>query len=80
MYAEDYSPSESSPAGGNTVTNISFEQNTFSTRLFGCVGSWGVWFTRGQPTDGWRRGGNAVLETGQNIDTGNPKVGTRTCS
>jgi hypothetical protein len=54
--------------------------NVFSTHLFPCVGSWGVWFPRGAPTDGWRRSGNRVLETGQSLDSGNPTVGGRVCS
>ena len=50
----------------------------FSTYASGCVGLYGVWFTRpswpgqGGPTDGWHRSGNRVLETGQNIDSHNP--------
>jgi hypothetical protein len=74
IYAEDYSPSEASPAGGYTVTNIRFINNKFSTVHFPCVGDFGVWFTRGAPTDGWTRTGNIVLETSQNIDTRNPLV------
>jgi len=65
IYAQDYSDSYS-------VTNIRFANNQFSTHLFGCVGDYGVWFTRGNPTDTWNRSGNTVLETGQNIDNGNP--------
>ena len=80
VYAEDYSPSESNPTGGYTVTNVSFTNNTFSTVHFGCVGVFGVWFTRGAPSDGWRRSGNIVLETGQNIDTQNPTVNGRLCT
>jgi hypothetical protein len=80
VYAEDYSPSEASPAGGYSVTNISFTNNKFSTVHYGCVGSYGVWFTRGAPTDQWRRSGNVVLETGQNIDNTNPTSGGRTCT
>jgi len=71
-YAEDYSPSEGNPAGGYTVTNVSFTNNRFSTVHYGCVGYWGVWFPRGAPSDGWRRSGNVVLESGQKVDTGNP--------
>ena len=69
IYAEDYSPSESSPAGGYTVTDISFSDNVFSNHLFGCVGYYGVWFPRGRPTDGWQRQGNVLLETGANLDS-----------
>ena len=74
IYAEDYSPSEASPAGGFTLTNVSFTNNKFSTHLFGgsCVGRFGVWFPRGAPSDQWRRSGNSVLETGVNLDGGNP--------
>jgi hypothetical protein len=80
VYAEDYSPSEASPSGGNTVTNVRFTDNVFSTRLFPCVGDWGVWFSRGRPSDGWHRSGNRVLETGQSIDNGNPTAGGTTCN
>jgi hypothetical protein len=86
IYAEDYSPSEASPAGGFSVTNVTFTGNTFSTRAAGCVGDYGVWFTRptwkyqGGPTDGWHRSGNRVLETGEAIDSGNPHSGGQLCS
>jgi hypothetical protein len=80
VYAEDYSPSESSPTGGFTVTDVRFEDNVFSTRLFPCVGDYGVWFSRGAPSDGWHRSGNRVLETGQSIDQGNPTAGGRSCT
>jgi len=80
VYAEDYNPSEENPAGGYTVTNISFVGNRFSTRLFGCVGYFGVWFPRGNPPDKWRRSNNAVLETGARIDTGNPTFAGRSCT
>lgn len=72
VYAMDYD------SGGNTVTNITFTDNLFSTRLNACVGQWGPWFVdtdrahQGGPTDGWRRSGNRILETGQSIDGGNP--------
>lgn len=79
-YAQDYSPSESSPAGGYSVTNVSFTDNTFSTVHYGCVGYWGVWFPRGAPTDGWKRSGNVVLESGQKVDSGNPTYNGRTCN
>jgi hypothetical protein len=81
VYAEDYNPGEGgSPAvGGYSVSNIHFIGNDFSTYASGCVGEYGVWFTRpawlpyqGGPTDGWHRSGNKVLETGQNVDAGNP--------
>lgn len=80
VYAEDYSPSESSPAGGNVVTGVRFVDNVFSRRLFGCVGNWGVWFSRGRPTDGWHRTGNRVLETRASVDRGNPSYQGRSCS
>jgi hypothetical protein len=79
VYAEDYSPTEQSPAGGYSVTNIYFTNNKFSTVHFPCVGQWGVWFTRGAPSDGWRRSGNVVLETGQSIDSSNPIAGGIEC-
>lgn len=85
VYAEDYHPTEASPGGGYTVTNIRFLNNKFSNRFFPCVGAFGVWFFRsnllykGGPTDGWRRTGNTVLETGQNIDSGNPIVNGVEC-
>ena len=80
VYAHDYSPSEANPAGGYAVTNIRFVNNKFSNVHYGCVGNWGVWFPRGAPTDGWRRTGNTVLETGQNVDSGNPTYNGRTCN
>jgi hypothetical protein len=86
VYAEDYSPSESSPAGGFSITNVSFTGNVFSTHLSGCVGGYGTWFYRatwkyqGGPTDGWHRSGNTVLETGENIDASNPHVKGVLCS
>ncbi|WP_436640912.1 right-handed parallel beta-helix repeat-containing protein [Microbaculum sp. FT89] len=72
VYAQDYSPSEDNPQGGYSVTNIRFLNNKFSTVNYPCVGYWGVWFSRGEPTDGWQRSGNIVLETGRNIDSQNP--------
>jgi hypothetical protein len=84
IYAEDYSPGAGDPggapaSGGYTETKIRFVGNRFSTRVSGCVGAFGVWFTRptwrpyhGGPTDGWHRSGNRVLETGQNVDHRNP--------
>lgn len=80
VYAEDYSPSEASPAGGYSVTGIRFTDNVFSTIHFSCVGFWGVWYPRGAPTDGWHRSGNIVLETGQKIDAGNPVRGGQPCT
>ena len=32
-----------------------------------------TWFRVG-PTDGWKRTGNTVIETGENIDNGNPHL------
>jgi hypothetical protein len=71
IYAEDYHPSESNPSGGNSVTNVYFYNNAFSTKYHDCVGNWGVWFPVG-PTDGWNRDGNYVIETSEDIDNGNP--------
>jgi hypothetical protein len=79
IYAEDYSPSEANPDGGFSVTDIRITNNRFSTIHYPCVGDFGVWYVRGQPTDGWRRSGNLVLETGQNIDTRNPVVAGVEC-
>ncbi len=79
VYAEDYSPSEANPQGGYSVTNIRILNNKFSNARYPCVGNWGVWFPRGAPTDGWRRSGNVVLETQQNIDSTNPIVGGWEC-
>ncbi|HEY3904749.1 MAG TPA: hypothetical protein VGM14_12645 [Streptosporangiaceae bacterium] len=91
VYAEDYNPgdgapSNPSPVGGFSVTNIQFDNNSFSTILSGCVGKYGVWFTRpswepyhGGPTDGWHRIGNVVLETGENVDNGNPHSNGKLC-
>lgn len=76
IYAEDYSPSESSNSGGYSTTNITFKNNRFSTIFGQCIGfgpGWdgAAWFHVG-PTDGWRRTGNTVIETGENIDNNNP--------
>ena len=91
VYAEDYSPRDSTPrdgfaVGGFSVTNIVFDDNSFSTILSGCVGKYGIWFTRpawapyfGGPTDGWNRVGNVVLETGQPVDNGNPYNSRQLC-
>ncbi len=92
VYAEDYNPGDSGPGnpsavGGFHVTNIQFDDNSFSTFAAGCVGKYGVWFTRpawmpyqGGPTDGWHRAGNVVLETGEDIDNGNPHDNGRLCA
>lgn len=80
VYVEDYSPSEASPAGGYSVTNVSITGNMFSTVHYGCVGYWGIWFPRGAPTDGWKRSGNSVLETAQVVDSGNPTYRGTTCN
>ncbi|MEJ0049075.1 MAG: hypothetical protein WDN04_25405 [Rhodospirillales bacterium] len=84
IYAEDYSPGDGGPGdpsavGGNRLVKVTFTDNKFSTYLNGCVGLWGVWFYRaawppyfGGPTDGWHRSGNVVLETGLDVDSGNP--------
>jgi Domain of unknown function (DUF4082) len=79
IYAEDYSPSEASPAGGYSVTNITFTDNRFSNSRYACVGTYGVWYTRGAPSDGWHRSGNVLLETGQNLDSNNPTVNGWEC-
>jgi hypothetical protein len=85
VYADDYSPSESSPQGGFSVTNITFTDNVFSTHVAPCVGAFFAWYARpnepygGGPTDGWHRSGNTVLETGENIDRGNPQVNGQLC-
>ena len=73
------SPTEAAPAGGYAVTNIRFTDNRFSTVHYGCVGQWGVWYTRGNPTDQWNRTGNTVLETAANLDTGNPSYNGERC-
>ncbi|MGI8665603.1 MAG: hypothetical protein ACR2N4_06185 [Jatrophihabitans sp.] len=86
VYAEDYSPSESNPVGGFTISNITFTGNTFSTHAAKCVGGYGTWFARptwkyqGGPTDGWHRSGNVVLETGEKIDANNPHVNGTLCT
>jgi len=80
VYAEDYSPSEQSPAGGYSVTNVRFLNNRFSTVHYDCVGSYGVWYPRGNPTDAWVRTGNVVVETGESIDSGNPHVNGQLCN
>ncbi len=87
VYAQDYSPSEASPAGGNVMTNVQFTNNNFSNFDSVCVGNWGVWFYRsswtyqGGPTGNWgangnTRSGNTVIETGFSLDSstngGNP--------
>jgi hypothetical protein len=80
MYAEDLNPSERSPGGGYSVTNIVHTNNRFSTAIFPCAGYWGVWYPRGAPTDGWHRSGNMILETGENVDFSNPHVNGRLCN
>lgn len=80
VYVEDYSPSESSPSGGYSVENVTVADNVFSNRLYGCVGRWGVWYTRGEPTDGWHRSGNTVLETKGHIDHRNPIHNGQLCT
>jgi hypothetical protein len=79
MYAEDHNPSEQSPGGGYSVTNIVHTNNRFSTALYPCAGRWGVWYPRGAPTDGWHRSGNVILETGENVDSSNPHVNGQLC-
>jgi hypothetical protein len=85
VYADDYSPSETSPQGGFSVTNVVFKNNVLSTHVSPCVGQFFVWYSRpaepygGGPTDGWHRMGNAVLETGENVDNGNPHVNGQLC-
>lgn len=79
IYAEDYSPSEDSPQGGYVVERVTFRDNLFSRRLYGCVGYWGVWFHVG-PTDGWHRQGNRLLETGESLDGGNPSYDGQSCT
>lgn len=80
VYAQDYSPSEANPSGGYSVTKIRFVNNVFSTKYYGCVGYWGVWYPRGQPTDGWRRTGNYVKETNEQINNGNPHNNGQPCN
>jgi hypothetical protein len=72
VYAEDYDPSEASPAGGYSVTNIRFRDNWFSQKYFRCVGSYAIWYPRGNPSDAWNRTGNIVIESGQSVDNGQP--------
>jgi hypothetical protein len=79
IYAEDYDPSEAQPEGGYSVTRVRFVNNKFSNVHYPCVGHWGVWYTRGSPSDRWRRSGNVVLETGLDIDDRNPIVGGIEC-
>ena len=67
VYAEDYHPSEASPAGGYSVTNIYFTDNVFSTKYYRCVGSYAIWYPRGAPTDGWNRTGNVWWWIERNI-------------
>lgn len=83
IYAEDYHPSEANPVGGYTMTNVRFLNNKFTNKYSSCIGSYGVWFYRanlayhGGPTGDWGangnvRSGNTILETGFNLDNGNP--------
>ena len=74
--------------GGYYVKGVKVLNNSFSNYFNKCVGKYGVWFERSQwpplfggPTGGWSssnttdsnyRSGNKVLETGLNLDTGNP--------
>ncbi len=92
VYAEDYNPGTGAPgdfsaAGGFSVRDIHFTDNSFSTFAAGCVGKYGVWFTRptwvpyqGGPTDGWHRLGNVVLETAEKINSGNPHNNGQLCA
>ncbi|HSX31802.1 MAG TPA: right-handed parallel beta-helix repeat-containing protein, partial [Candidatus Saccharimonadales bacterium] len=80
VYAQDSDPSQASPSGVFTVTNVTFTNNKFSRVHYGCIGFYGVWYTRGAPTDGWRRTGNTILETGTNIDNGNPTYNGSPCN
>jgi hypothetical protein len=81
--SEATNSSPNNPVGGYTVTNIVYTNNKFSTIHSSCVGSFGVWFFRsawtyqGGPTGNWgangnTRTGNKILETGFNLDNGNP--------
>ncbi|MEM8924261.1 MAG: hypothetical protein AAGD35_12235 [Actinomycetota bacterium] len=76
VYAQDNHPSTTG-SGGNTVSNITFTDNRFSTRADVCVGDWGPWYHDtglsydAGPSDGWKRSGNIIIETGQNVDGGN---------
>ena len=80
VYAEDYSPSETNPQGGFTVTNIRILNNKFSTIHYPCGGYFGIWFPRGSPSDHWMRKGNFMLENWQNVDAGNPSVNGVPCN
>ena len=68
-----------SPAGGYSMTNVRFTNNRFSNVHYACVGAYGVWYTRGAPSDRWNRTGNILLETGQSLDNTNPTVNGWTC-
>lgn len=72
VYVEDYDPTEASPAGGYSVTNIRLIDNMFSRRYYWCVGYYGVWYPRGNPSDAWNRSGNLVIEAAVNVDNGQP--------
>jgi hypothetical protein len=92
IYADDLDPGDGAPGdpsavGGNTVTDIRFTDNVFSTYAGGCVGEFGIWFARplwppyfGGPTDGWHRSGNRVLETGEDVDHTNPYSHGQLCN
>ena len=71
-YAFDDSPTAATPAGGFSVTNIRFINNTFTRVYYSYVGYYGVWFPRGRTTDECVRLGNYVLETSENIDAKQP--------
>lgn len=71
-YAFDDSPSESSPAGGYSTTNIRFINNAFTRIYYPYVGYYGVWYPRGNTTDACVRLGNYVVETNENIDAKQP--------
>ena len=82
---DDGGPGDPPASGGFSVTHTRFIGNVFSTGADGCVGQFGTWFDRpgwtydGGPTDGWHRHGNTVLETGQNVDNGNPAGNGLSC-
>ena len=85
VYVYDRNPSVSNPTsggqgvGGFSVTDVQMNDNSFSNYFNNCIGKYGAWFFRsewspyyGGPTDGWHRKGNTVIETGENLDSGNP--------
>jgi|GEM_PF-1789682 len=79
IYAHDYHPSDANPQGGYVVSNIRILNNKFSNARYDCVGNYGVWYPRGAPSDEWRRAGNVLLETGQDLDFQNPIVNGWEC-